>query len=171
MILLVLTPYLTADGNLPRRVRASAPGKTPSAPPKPLNQARSASGCSARVGTGCGVLTAPASERNSSLECYLPADDTRTATVGSGDFGTSPLCFGSSQTSRYLPVSDHMGCGAQSAMAGENLKAEPLGCAVQADQFFRECPYQILRQIRCVDRREQRQRLQGDRSPPKPCAA
>jgi hypothetical protein len=32
----------------------------------------------------------------------------------------------SSRTSRCLPASDHMGCGAQSAMAGRKLKAEHL---------------------------------------------
>jgi hypothetical protein len=34
--------------------------------------------------------------------------------------------LGSSRTSHCLPVSDHMGCGTQSAMAGRKLKAEHL---------------------------------------------
>jgi len=43
-----------------------------------------------------------------------------------------------------LPVSDHMGCGAQSAMAGENLNAEhtlgvrssPIGMSVGRRERF-----------------------------------
>jgi hypothetical protein len=39
----------------------------------------------------------------------VPADGTSAATVGNGDFGTSPF-FGSSRASRGLPVSRHLGC-------------------------------------------------------------
>jgi hypothetical protein len=34
---------------------------------------------------------APAPERNSILNIIVPADGTRAATVGNGDFGTSPI--------------------------------------------------------------------------------
>ena len=34
---------------------------------------------------------APAPERNSILNVIVPADGTRAATVGNGDFGTSPI--------------------------------------------------------------------------------
>src|SRR2546425_439467 len=37
---------------------------------------------SARARTGCGVLTAPASERNSFWSVIVPADGTRAATAG-----------------------------------------------------------------------------------------
>ena len=47
---------------------------------------------------------------NSIWSVIVPADGTRTATVGNGDFGTSPLLLGSSRTSRCLPVSFHVGC-------------------------------------------------------------
>jgi len=63
----------------------------------------------AQTRTGCGVLTASASERNSICSVIVPADGTRAATVGSGDFGTSPLCLGSSRASRCLPVADEVG--------------------------------------------------------------
>jgi hypothetical protein len=51
----------------------------------------------------------------------LPADGTRTATVGNGDFGTSPLLLGSSRTSRCLPVFAYVGCRAQRTMAGREI--------------------------------------------------
>jgi hypothetical protein len=41
-----------------------------------------------------------ASERNSICSVIVPADGTRTAIVGSGEFGTSPLYLGSSRASR-----------------------------------------------------------------------
>ena len=37
------------------------------------------------------VPTAPASERNSIWSVVVPADGTKAATVGNGDFGTSPI--------------------------------------------------------------------------------
>src|ERR1700737_1265326 len=37
------------------------------------------------------VLVAPAPERDSILNVVVPADGTRAATAGNGDFGTSPI--------------------------------------------------------------------------------
>jgi hypothetical protein len=63
-----------------------------------------------RTPTGCRVLRAPASERNFIWSVIVPADGTRTAIVGSGDFGTSPLYFGQlSGKPLLLPVSGEVG--------------------------------------------------------------
>jgi hypothetical protein len=62
-----------------------------------------------RADVGGRVLMAHASEFNSIWSIIVPADGTRTATVGNGDFGTSPLLLGSSRTSRCLPVSGYVG--------------------------------------------------------------
>jgi len=42
------------------------------------------------AGSGAEATT-PASERNSIWSIIVPADGTRTATAGNGDFGTSPI--------------------------------------------------------------------------------
>ena len=72
--------------------------------------------------TGCGVLTAPTSERNSIWSVIVPADGTRAATVKKRRPRYVCVFLGNSRTSRCLPVSGHMGCGAQSAMAGQKIK-------------------------------------------------
>ena len=77
---------------------------------------------SARTRTGCGVLTAPTSERNSIWSVIVPADGTRAATVKKRRLRYVCVFLGNSRTSRCLPVSGHMGCGAQSAMAGQKIK-------------------------------------------------
>jgi hypothetical protein len=51
---------------------------------------------------------APAPKRNSTLNVIVPADGTRAATVGNGDFGTSPI-FG--QLSGKPATRLHLICG------------------------------------------------------------
>jgi hypothetical protein len=68
---------------------------------------------------GCLWQTHP--NANSFWSVIVRADGTRTATVGNGDFGTSPLLLGSSRTSRCLPVLGHVGCRAQRTMAGREI--------------------------------------------------
>jgi hypothetical protein len=63
----------------------------------------------ARRRRGAGAYGTRASEFNSIWSVIVPADGTRTATVGNGDFGTSPLLLGSSRTSRCLPVFGYVG--------------------------------------------------------------
>ena len=58
---------------------------------------------------------------NSIWSVIVPADGTRTATVGNGDFGTSPFLLGSSRTSRCLPVFVYVGYQAQRTMAGRKI--------------------------------------------------
>jgi hypothetical protein len=56
-----------------------------------------------------GVLAAPASGRNSIRSVVVPADGTSAATVGNGDFGTSPF-FGQF-SGKQLPARIwHVGC-------------------------------------------------------------
>jgi hypothetical protein len=55
------------------------------------------------------VLMAPAPERNSILNVIVPADGTRAATVGNGDFGTSPI-FGQ-LSGKPPPVFNRWGVG------------------------------------------------------------
>jgi len=103
---------IIADGNLPRRVRALAPGRTQSHRP---------SRCHARAAQRAGthrMRGAYGTRTHSIWSVIAPADGTRAATLGSGDFGTSPLCLGSSRASCCLPVSDEVGSRTQSTMAG-----------------------------------------------------
>jgi hypothetical protein len=58
---------------------------------------------------------------NSIWSVIVPADGTRAATVGNGDFGTSPFLLGSSRTSRCLPVFVYVGSRAQRTMAGRKI--------------------------------------------------
>jgi hypothetical protein len=81
---------------------------------------------SARTRPGCGVLAASASERNSICSVIVPADGTRAATAGKRRLRYVCVFLGSSRTSRCLLVSEHMGCRAQSAMAGRKLNAKHL---------------------------------------------
>jgi hypothetical protein len=81
---------------------------------------------SVRTRTGCGVLTAPASERNSVWSVIVPADGTKGCHCRDTETSVRLRFLGSSRTSRCLLVSDHMGCGAQSTMAGRKLNAKHL---------------------------------------------
>jgi hypothetical protein len=57
------------------------------------------------------------------LECYCACRwRTRAATVKKRRLRYVCVFLGNSRTSRCLPVSGHMGCGAQSAMAGQKIK-------------------------------------------------
>ena len=51
----------------------------------------------------------PAPERNSILNVIVPADGTRAATVGNGDFGTSPI-FGQLPGKLLLARVQQVGC-------------------------------------------------------------
>ena len=51
----------------------------------------------------------PAPERNSILNVIVPADGTRAATVGNGDFGTSPI-FGQLPGKLLLARIQQLGC-------------------------------------------------------------
>jgi hypothetical protein len=52
---------------------------------------------------------APTPERNSILNVVVPADGTRAATVGNGDFGTSPI-FGPLSDKPLLICVQYVGC-------------------------------------------------------------
>jgi hypothetical protein len=72
------------------------------------------------------VQLAPASKRNSIWSVIVPADGTRTATVGNGDFGTSPI-FGQFSDKPLLAyiwscgVSDVKNNGTAPGSAGNRL--------------------------------------------------
>ena len=105
-----------------------------------------------------GVPTAPA--RNS-IWSVLPADGTRTATVGSGDFGTSPLCLGSSRASRCLPVSDEVVSRTQSTMAGLRIKrAEHVPGVAPLVNWLRGRSSEVLR-VQSSRSQPRRRRRQG----------
>ena len=61
---------------------------------------------------------------NSIWSVIVPADGTRTATVGNGDFGKSPFLLGSSRTRRCLPVFVYVGYQEQRTMAVEKLRTD-----------------------------------------------
>jgi hypothetical protein len=60
---------------------------------------------------------------NSFLECYCACRRHQDCHCRETQTSVRLRFLGSSRTSRCLPVSDHMGCGAQSAMAGRELNA------------------------------------------------
>jgi hypothetical protein len=93
---------------------------------------------SARTRTRCGVLRASASERNSICSVIVPADGTRAATAGKRRLRYVCVFLGSSRTSRCLLVSEHMGCRAQSAMAGRKLNAKHLLGVAQFANCWRQ---------------------------------
>ena len=74
-----------------------------------------------RTRTGCGVPRASASERNSICSVFVPSDGTRAATAGKRRLRYVCVFWAARRTSPCLLVSDHMGCRAQSAMAGRKL--------------------------------------------------
>ena len=71
------------------------------------------------------VLMASASKRNSIWSVIVPADGTRTATVGNGDFGTSPI-FGQLSDKPLLACSYYVGCRAQGTMAEREITGYPI---------------------------------------------
>ena len=73
-----------------------------------------------RTRTGCGVPRASASERNSICSVFVPADG-KGCHCREAETSVRLRFLGSSRTSPCLLVSDHMGCRAQSAMAGRKL--------------------------------------------------
>jgi hypothetical protein len=78
------------------------------------------------LSTGCGVLTAPASERNSIWSVIVPADGTRAALQRNGDFGTSAF-FGQLSDKPLLALYlMKWGLGRKAQWLVEKLDAEHL---------------------------------------------
>jgi hypothetical protein len=103
-MLLVFTPYPHSGRHLPRWVRASGPGRTQSAPPKPLNHARAAQ----REGThrmrgayGARIRT------QLYLECYCACRRHQGCHCRETETSVRLRFLGSSRTSRCLLISPH----------------------------------------------------------------
>lgn len=69
------------------------------------------------------VLMTPASKSQLYMSIIVPADGTRAANVGTGDFGRSPIFVQLSDKPR-LPVSDHMVPERKIQWRVENLRAD-----------------------------------------------